>query len=195
MNSPNLNLTDVRNEADKFIHNYHPSLELPIPIDEIVELKMKIAIVAVPGIKSLLGVDSFINRAFNQITIDEYSYDTYVERTRFSIAHEIGHFVLHRQWYEKNGPMNLDDFMEFFDRIDRDDYKYLEIQAQTFAGFILVPTIKLNEEIKQKIGYVPELEPSETFTPIFQDLLNKFQVSGDVMLKRLIREKIIKANL
>ena len=193
MKSLNLKLSDVRNEANSFLQNYHPSLRLPIPIEEIVELKMKVAIVAVPGIKSLLGIDSFINRDFNQITIDEYSYDNYEERTRFSVAHEIGHLVLHRQWYQKNGPKNLDDFMIFFDRIDREDYKYIEIQAHTFAGLILVPTNKLLDEIKIKLNRIPSQESPEYFIPFIQDLCNVFKVSGEVMLRRLQKEKIIKS--
>lgn len=194
MNSLNLHLSDIINEADKFLVNFHSSLKLPIPIEEIVELKMKIAIVAVPGIKSLLGVDSFINRKFDQITIDEYSYDNYLERTRFSVAHEIGHLILHRQWYQNNGPSNLDEFMVFFDRIDREDYKYIEIQAHTFAGLILVPTKRLIEEIKLKLNRIPKLEPPEVFIPMIQDLCNIFQVSGEVMLRRLQKEGIVKSN-
>jgi len=33
------------------IQNFHPTFALPIPIEEIVERKMKIALFAVPGVK------------------------------------------------------------------------------------------------------------------------------------------------
>ena len=43
---PNLKLADVVNAANDFLKTYHPSFSLPIPIEEIVEHKMNIAIAA-----------------------------------------------------------------------------------------------------------------------------------------------------
>lgn len=127
MQSPNLTLADVTRASKDFLQKYHPALTLPIRIEEIVELKMNITLVVVPGIKDLIGVDSFISSDFSQITVDEYAFTKYEERTRFSIAHEIGHFVLHKSWYEKHGPKTLEDYLTFYDRIDPEVYKFLEI--------------------------------------------------------------------
>lgn len=150
MQSPNLRLIDVVYAANKFLNTYHPFLSLPIPIEEIVEQKMDIALFAVPGIKLLIGVDAFISSDFTQITIDEDCFVKYPERTRFSIAHEIGHLILHKDWYEKYGPKNLDDYLSSHDRMDGQIYKYIEIQAQTFAGLVLVPKNLLFKELKNR---------------------------------------------
>jgi len=40
MQAPNLRFADVARESNKFLDTYHPSLTLPIPIEEIVELKI-----------------------------------------------------------------------------------------------------------------------------------------------------------
>lgn len=194
MQPPNLTLANVNQASNDFLKEYHPSLTLPIPIEEIVELKMNIAIVVVPGIKDLIGVDSFISSDFSQITVDEYAFTTYEERTRFSIVHEVGHFVLHKEWYEKHGPKTLEDYLTFYDRIDSEVYKFLEIQAQTFAGLVLVPKELLLKELKNKLGKIPQFEAPEILAPIFQELIDTFQVSGDVMLRRLQREDMVKAN-
>jgi Zn-dependent peptidase ImmA (M78 family) len=191
---PGLRLIDVTQSAEKFLQKYHSSLTLPIPIEEIAELQMNIAIAVVPGIKSLIGIDSFISSNFTQITIDEKVYNIYPERTRFSIAHEIGHYVLHYNWYKEYGPKNFEDYLTFHERIDPQVYKYLEIQAQTFAGLILVPTTLLLREIKKRLGKLPSLEAPEILTPISQDLLEVFQVSGEVILRRLLKEKLVKLN-
>ena len=58
MQGPKLNLKDVASAADKFLKAYHSPNKLPIPIEEIVEIKMGIALYAVPGIKPLLGIDA-----------------------------------------------------------------------------------------------------------------------------------------
>lgn len=192
MQPPNLTLFNVTKAAENFIKNLHPSLSLPIPIEDIVELKMNIALVVIPGIKDLIGVDSFISSDFSQITIDEYSFTTYVERARFSIAHEVGHFILHKNWYEQNGPKSIEDYLTFYDRIDSGIYKFLEIQAQTFAGLVLVPRETLVKELKNKLGQVPSQEALEILAPVYQDLLNAFQVSGEVLLRRLQKEGMVK---
>lgn len=194
MQSPNLKYADVVKASDIFLNTYHPSFTLPIPIEEIVELKMDIAIIAVQGIKSLLGIDAFISSDFTQITIDEISFSKFQERTRFSIAHEIGHLVLHKAWYQKYGPNNFEDYLTFHDRIDSKIYKYIEIQAHTFAGLVLVPKHLLLAELKKRLGRIPNRENPEILIPIAQDLLEIFQVSGDVILRRLEKENIVKSN-
>lgn len=194
MQGPSLRYADVAHATDKFLKTYHSSLTLPIPIEEIVELKMNIAVVAVPGIKSLLGIDAFISSDFTQITVDDKSLTKFPERTRFSIAHEIGHLVLHKDWYEKHGSKNLEDYLTFHDRVDNQVYKFIEIQAHTFAGLVLVPTDLLFKELEKRIGKIPKLEAPEVLAAIAQDLLDVFQVSGDVILRRLQKENIVKSN-
>lgn len=194
MQGLNLKYADVVRAAENFLQTYHSSLTLPIPIEEIVEHKMDVALFAISGIKSLIGVDAFISADFTQITIDEYYFTKFPERTRFSIAHEIGHLILHKKWYEKYGPKNLEDYLNFHDRLDNQLYKYIEIQAHTFAGLVLVPKDLLFNELKKRLGTIPRLEVPEVFAPIAQDLLETFQVSGEVMLKRLQKEKIVKTS-
>ena len=193
MNPSGLSLADVNRKATEFLQKYNPSGSLPIPIEEIVELQMHIALVVVPGIKELLGIDAFISSDFSQITIDEYAYEHYTERTKFSIAHEIGHSIMHAEWYKSHGPKNLDDYLTFHERINQESYKYLEIQANTFAGLILVPTTPLTTLLKTKLGRTPMDEDLSTMLPIFQDLLDVFHVSGDMLLYRMQKEKFVKS--
>lgn len=193
MKEPSLTYQDVANASDIFLKKHHPLLKLPIPIEEIVELKMNIVLIAVPGIKKLLGIDAFISSDFTQITVDENSLLKFPERTRFSIAHEIGHLILHKEWYEKCGPKNFEDYVTFYDKIDKKIYKFMEIQASTFAGLVLVPPDLLLHELKIRIGKIPHLETPEILIPVAQDLLEIFEVSGEVMFRRLQKEKIIKS--
>ncbi len=194
MKAPNLSYADVVYAADNFLKKYHPSLTLPIPIEDIVEQKMDIFIFAVADIKFLLGIDAFVSADFTQITIDEACFIRYPERTRFSIAHEVGHLILHKEWYEKYGPKNFQDFLTSHDRIDNEIYKYTEIQAQTFAGLILVPTVLLLDELQKRLGRVPSKETPEVLASVIQDIPDIFNVSDAVILRRLQKEGIIKSN-
>lgn len=194
MNPTGLTLADVNRQANEFLQKFNPSGSLPIPIEEIVELKMNVALVVVPGIKDLLGIDAFISSDFSQITIDEYAYENYTERTKFSIAHEIGHLIMHAEWYQSHGPKNLDDYLTFHERINQESYKYLEIQANTFAGLVLVPTIPLTTLLKTKLGRMPSNEDLSILLPIYQDLVNLFGVSGEMLLIRMQKEKFVKSS-
>ena len=193
MQGPSITLRDVAAAADKFLKTYHPSNNLPVPIEEIVEIKMGIALYAIPGIKPLLGIDAFINSDFTQITVDENSLTTFTARARFSITHEIGHSILHKEWYRKHGPQSIEDYLTFHERIDAKSYKFIEIQAHTFAGLVLVPKDLLLNQLKLKLGRVPNQESAEILIPVANDLLDVFQVSGDVMLRRLEKEDIVKS--
>lgn len=192
MNGPIINLGYVQKEAQNFLQKYHPQNSLPIPIEEIVELQMGIGLNIVNGIKQLLDIDAFINQRFSEIFIDELSFKKYPARTRFSIAHEIGHLILHREWYESSGPGNVDNYLEFLDRIDDETYQKIERQASTFAGLILIPTKRLIEIIKQRVGKIPNNEEPELLAGIIQDLPAIFNVSEMPILWRLQDEEIIK---
>jgi len=196
MKAPDLKLKDVVQAANNFLQKYHPSLNLPIPIEKIVEIQMGIAVVVVPGIRKLLGIDSFISSDFSQITIDEYYYKTYEERTRFSIAHETGHYVLHHDWYKKYGPKNIEDYLTFHDRIDPKIYKYTEIQAQTFAGLVLVPHKLLKHRFLASLSALglKKPDPIELLAPAVNDLATEFAVSSEVIVRRLAKEGLIKWN-
>lgn len=194
MDGPNLRYSDVAKAANDFLKSYHPSLSLPVPIEDILEHQMDLALFAIPNIKSLLGIDAFINADFTQITVDEESFTKFPERTRFSIAHEIGHLVLHKEWYANHGPKDLSDYLNFPDRINDQAYIYIEIQAHTFAGLILVPKNLLLGELRKRLGRIPTMEAPEILAAAIQDLPEIFQVSDAVILRRLQRENIIKVN-
>jgi Zn-dependent peptidase ImmA (M78 family) len=187
-----LTLHEVEQRASDFLEKYNNNNVFPLPIEEIVEIELKIFVCAVPGIKSLLGIDGFISSDFSQITIDESLYDNYLNRTRFTLAHEIGHFFLHKDWYQNNGPVDLKSYHKFYDDLDNQDYGYIENQAQTFAGLILVPKDKLINEIKKRIGRIPSNESVAILQPIINDLTDFFAVSEGVIMKRMRKEGILK---
>ncbi|GIL40550.1 ImmA/IrrE family metallo-endopeptidase [Roseiterribacter gracilis] len=66
------------------------------------------------------------------------------ERQRFTIAHELGHFKLHER-----APVHVDTTFSVFLRSDKSsEGKYVaEIEANTFAASILMPSAMLRAEI------------------------------------------------
>jgi len=97
---PYLNYEDVREHARIFLEKYHPLLQLPIPIEWIIESDLGLHIHPFPNLYRIFGQSGFLGRERKVIYIDEYQYDNFVEKYRFSLAHEVGHFVMHESLYE-----------------------------------------------------------------------------------------------
>ena len=187
---------EIRVAADKFLDEYHASDEYPIPIEEIVEFKLGIEIIPIPNLQDTWDVDGFISGDLSQITVDQFIFEKREKRYRFTLAHEVGHLVLHRAIIERNWPKNIKRYKEMVNSIPEDDYRSLEFQAYSFAGVVLVPKrfleIEVNlwlQYIKQNIDITDELyDPVWDF--IAEKLSSAFCVSKDVINRRLKKDGI-----
>ena len=62
-------LEKINERAESFLESYHSSDEIPIPIEEIIEFKLKMDIIPIPGLKEALrrdnlDIDGFISTDF-----------------------------------------------------------------------------------------------------------------------------------
>ncbi|PTY76788.1 transcriptional regulator [Heyndrickxia sporothermodurans] len=92
-------------------------------------------------------------------------------RQQFSIAHEIGHWVLH----QNINPQEL----------DKDEYKTMENEANKFASIFLLPKESFGNELKTKI--VDEIDT-------YYNLKRKWNVSMAAMIMRARDLNIISAD-
>lgn len=180
--------------SDQFLKNYHPTLLLPIPIEEIAESKLNLKIIQEMNLKKEYDIDGFLTSDLTTIFIDFDLYLNFENRARSTIAHEIGHLVLHRKMFKELNINSVDKLNELSIKMTDDEYRWLEYQAYSFASQVLVPKELLFKEIRKRIGKIPQSETPEVLSPIAQDLLNIFQVSGDMMLRRLQKEGIVKSS-
>ncbi|KKP68982.1 MAG: hypothetical protein UR66_C0002G0039 [Candidatus Moranbacteria bacterium GW2011_GWE1_35_17] len=140
---------EIKNKADNFRLKYWKN-GIPVGIEEIVELKLKISIIPIPNLMSQCGLDAQITSDFSSIYVDQRNYENETSRFRFSLAHELGHLVLHKIFYEALNISSMDEVYEFIYEIDADEYSYLETQANKFANYFLVPREELSK-IREKI--------------------------------------------
>lgn len=92
---PPLSYEKIREYAKRFLAKYHSSQRIPVPIEKIIEFKLHIDIVPLPGLEGAFGVVGFTSSDLREISVDQYVYDHQLGRYRFTLAHEVGHFVLH----------------------------------------------------------------------------------------------------
>lgn len=68
-----LSYEDVRREAEEFLGEYHRSLSIPTPIEEIVEFDLGIDVIPIVGLKDEIKVDAFLASDLSAIFMDEYT--------------------------------------------------------------------------------------------------------------------------
>lgn len=191
---PHLSYSKIGEIAHQFLTKYHPTLSLPIPIEEIAESKLKLIITQEMNLKKEYDIDAFLTSDLTTIFIDFDLYMKHENRTRSTIAHEIGHVIIHGKLFQELQINSTKDLHNIIEQVTDDNYRWLEYQAYSFAGQVLVPKQQLVKELTTRLGKIPSPETPELLAPILQDLLDIFQVSGEVMLRRLQKEGIVKTN-
>jgi Zn-dependent peptidase ImmA (M78 family) len=115
--------------------------KIPVDIEHILEIKLKISVIPILGLRQQISFDSFISSDWKNVYVDNESYmsDNYYRRIRFSLAHELGHRFLHKELFESLEINSFDDYYLFYNEIPNDQYRFLEDQANKFAGYLLIP--------------------------------------------------------
>ncbi len=188
---PYLTYDDTRRRAETFINEHHPERLIPVPIEEIIDLKLKFTIVALPDLVARLPLDSYLEPDRRTIFIDQGVYD-YHPRARFSLAHELGHLILHDKFYE------LADYStsEEYEAARRTlltpaaDRRF-DIQAHNFARLVLVPQPELStyfekgKDMARAGGIEPDNAPGYFLNYVSSWLARLFEVSEKVIKKRV----------
>ncbi len=159
MNYKNTNILFLRNEiiekqANIFREKFWDK-SIPVEIEAIIDFKLDIQINPIKGMMSECGTDAFITPDWQFINVDydRYMDERYKKRLRFSLAHEIGHFVLHKKIHKQFNITVIKDIYKFYEELLERQYGRLETQANIFAEYLLIPKDKLiierNKQLKQ----------------------------------------------
>jgi len=150
-------------------------------------------------------VEAAIKADFTGIYLDAEQYalmekgpDWKLNRLRFSIAHELGHYFLHRDLPQKENFASLPEFARWNENYGGRKYT-VEQEANEFAGRLLVPETRLDAAFDE---FAPE---AEKFLPNFQvsgqlrdkfaeKIAPRFGVNSQVITIRLDRDAIWPAN-
>lgn len=152
---PYLSNTRIERKAELFREKFWGD-SVPIDIESIIDKKLKINVIPIPGFLKLANIDALMSSDWESIYVDrdEYLDERRHNRLRFSLAHEIGHFVLHKEIYSNFNIKNLNDYYRLNKDIPQKQYSYLETQANKFANYLLVPRriliVERKKELKKK---------------------------------------------
>ena len=194
---PFLTYSSIGQKVEAFFNEYHPSREVPIPIEEIIEIKIGLNIFPFPRLFKDHALNGFLSRDLSTINVDDYQYEQLNEKYRFTIAHELGHYILHKSFYE-NLPLfeEVNDYIKWRLSIPREDITWFETHGDWFAEQMLVPTAPL-ENICQEVvdkykGIFIKMDtiPDDVWSYISNEVATFFDVNPPVVEIRIKREKI-----
>jgi hypothetical protein len=197
--APRMKDEDIWKEADAFRDKYAKGV-IPVGIEDIVEFDLGIEVRPLYGLRVELSTDSYLAQSRKVIFMDRQVYDArgIPVRYRYSLAHEVGHYVLHEQLSQTIAAVSIEDWKQIRLSIPPREYSALEYQAYEFAGRLLVPPDWLANEVdlhrdgaNQFLDSYPDADFELALSTIARSIGQKAWVSADVIRKRIDKEGLI----
>lgn len=191
-----LRYEDLRVKAEDFLSTYHPEGTLPIPIEEIIEFQLGMDIVPLPGLQAAQDIDGCLSRNLKLLYVDDYVMKNRERRYRFTLAHEIGHFTLHKKVFELARYSGTHEWKAFYHSIPEEERGWFDWQANSFAGLILVPANDLFQKARECMhlleshGIEIQLEAEAIWHSIHSKIAKEFNVSAEVISWRFYYDKL-----
>ena len=186
---------DLEALAQRFLSEHHASLEPPVPIEEIVEFDLGLDVVPLPNLHRDFQIESWLSHDTRSIFVDLRQCEEMETRYRFSLAHEVGHLLLHADLYRGSLLTSFEGWLAFHEGLDPILRDNMEWQARSLAGRILVPAAPLLKRAQQLLDRakkrLPKKVPSEAlFGSISIPLADVFRVHEEVVRIRLSGDRL-----
>jgi len=183
----------------KFLHGNLANL--PVDVFTLAELDLQLDIIPFDDLFEKYDADAALMHDFSGLYVDAESYIIWEKgprwkqrRLRFSVAHELGHYHLHKEIAAKIKFKNREEFAVWTKGYHGQQYT-LEQAANEFAGRLLVPPKRLTTELEKFKAGVSKLMPHLTnighLRHAFAETMEEiFEVNDQVIETRLEREGI-----
>ena len=173
----------------------------PVPLEDVCEfLRDKLGLVVQRNFQLNKGVLGCIAFDPDVISIDAFQASS-SERIRFTLAHEIGHFILeHRKFMVRESCHEEDIEVEYSESVNLKDVRRMEWQANYFASCLLLPREQFKKEFFRQaifhelfdrghgLLYLDDQKCNvDTFFEVTSPLVQNFQVSRSVVKLRLLK--------
>lgn len=202
LNVQYLSDAQIASVADSFLKQ-NCLTSIPVNIERVIEFNYRMDIVPIPNLQTAYDIEGCSAYDFSAIYVDQYVYEQRYNRYRFTLAHELGHKILHQEYYNKLNFSSISDWESVVEQIDENDRSKMEYQAYTFAGMVLVPTEILRVEFMEQLrlfesqieqarsnGYSRDAYVPTVLDGIAYGLSPRFDVSAGVLSRRIKKESL-----
>lgn len=191
--------------AEQVRTKYSVSRIIPVDIEDIIEIRLELGVIPWPNLRNAHDIYGFLSNDRTSIYVDSGMFmdPKFEAALRFTMAHELGHFFLHKEFYEEHPITDANDWKALLAHIDGANLVAYEDQADEFAGRLLVPLQDLKSELTSMAPFLAEVKRTNEFqfdSDNYQQLLLNvaadrlaptFIVPFEVMVMRMKREGIV----
>jgi IrrE N-terminal-like domain len=172
---------------------------IPVNVLDIAEFDLGLELQPVDRLRERVDIEALLLADMTTMLVDKdlFTKPKLKYRLNFSVAHEIGHLVLHRDAYASLACSTEHEWLRVLNLIPDEEYGWIESHANEFAGRLLVPPAPLREEFDRvtvqatQAGVrLPNPIPEVLMNRLAAEIGKAFDVSGQVVSRRLKRESI-----
>lgn len=201
---PYLSYEDIGKISFEFLGAHELDQQVPVDVEAILEFILDVGIIPTPGYQQNHSIEGSLSLDMRTIYVDEHVYRAVETRYRFTLAHELGHIVLHKNIFKGLKAESIVEWKRIYKTIDENVYFAVEKQAYDFAGLILVPAVHLQTRFVRLIaenktnfsdakrkGISKEKTLDFFKTNAVFRLARVFNVSPDVMERRIDKDNLM----
>lgn len=189
-------ISELRSQHDVLREN-----RTPIDVFAFFEIDLGLNPIPFDDLTSKYRVEAAITADFTGIYLDAEEYalmekgpDWKLNRLRFTVAHELAHFFLHRSLPQKDSFSSLPNFARWTATYNGRKYT-IEEEANEFAGRLLVPSSRLKALFDEFAPEAEKLVPhflarGELRHAFAEKVAPRFGVNSQVIEVRLDRDGI-----
>jgi hypothetical protein len=194
---PTLTFQQIADAASQCLANHAWNGNVPVPIEDIVDVGYGIDLVPTLYLEDRFSTVAFITHDLKEILVDDFVFRKQPYRLRFSLAHELGHLVLHQSVYKQLAFETPDGWKESMTALGNADYRKLESQADAFGRLLLVPPAIFRPKFDEiavtlaQVGKTLKQLPQDSQDYAVMGLARIFGVSSGAIWYRLRDEGLI----
>ena len=124
--APFFKKSEIQGEVDAFCAKYKiDQQQVPLDVELIVEADLRLELRPEANLFKRTEMDALLtsNRKTIMVDLDRFTKKNLQSRLRFTIAHEIGHYVLHEAIYKDVKFGSVEDWLDFFENFPQIEYR------------------------------------------------------------------------
>jgi hypothetical protein len=180
--APKYTRSEIWQKADEF-RKENWGEEIPVKILELIEFNLQMELRPISSMKKNCDTEAAL-LDLNTIAVDSDSFlnPSFQNRLHFSVAHELGHTVLHLEIIKTTKFDAIQEWLDFYGEIVESEYDMLELQANEFARRLLISKGPIYAAISEwaastELTIQPQEQICFTFSGSFDRFLKKFSVA------------------
>ncbi len=146
---PDRSYDDLRDIADRFLAEHHPDGTLPVPVEEIIEFRLLLNIIPIPGLRRFFDIDGYVSKSLRDISVDQYIQESRPDHYRYVLAHELSHVLIHGHIVSQFDFDSIEAWKVAILGIPKEERAVYDGQAHELGTLILVPTDRLATEFER----------------------------------------------